>query len=373
MTEGERFVNVMEFRSVDRVPRYEMGLWGQTLERWFNEGLPRDVLYMEAYDGEPYFSNDRRGWIRINVKSVPSFDEEILEETDRYIVSRRSDGRITKAMKEGTVRGTRPSMDQYLEFPVKSRKDFEKIKKRYNPNSAIRYPLWWDEMVRAWTDRTYPLFLPENGKFGLYWTLREWVGTENLSTMFYDDSILVHEMLDFLGDFIIEVTGRALSTLQIDCFNFVEDFAYKTGPLISPKTFRKFFMPVYKRVIGHFRKHGIKYFWLDSDGNLEVLLPLLLECGITCSWPLEQAAGMDPVKLRKEYGKDIVLCGGIDKREIAKDKKSIEKELYNKLPFLLEQGGYIPTLDHTFPPDISYENFLYYTKLKDRIIEGRGG
>jgi len=368
MNDRERFINVMEFKPVDRVPNYELGVWGQTIERWYKEGLPEDVCYWNWFEGEPFFHIDRRAFAPINVWMVPPFDEEIIEETDRYIVYRHSNGIITKALKEGTVRGTRPSMDQYLEFPVKNRRSFEEIKKRYNPKSPIRYPLWWDEMVRIWENRDYPLCLFINGCIGLYSQLRSWVGTENISYLFYDDPALVEEMVEFIADFIIEVSDKALKDVQFDYFNFFEDFAGKGGPLISPQLFKKFLFKHYRRIIDHFRKYGIKYFWLDSDGDTRPLIPLMIEVGINCHWPLEQASGMDPLELRRKYGRDLVLCGGIDKRALIKDKKAIEEELYTKIPPLLESGGYIPHLDHVFPPDIPYENFLYYMELKMKII-----
>ena len=370
MTDRKRFLNIMEFKSVDRYPNYELGVWGQAIDRWYSEGLPRDVCYWNWFEGEPYFGIDKRGFIPVKAGMIPGFDEETIEETERYIVFRDSIGRLRKAMKEGTVRGTRPSMDQYLDFPVKDKKSFEDLKKGYDPYSPVRYPMWWDELAKLWRDRDYPLCLFVNGQIGFYWTLREWVGTENLSYMFYDDPSLVHEMLDFIADFITDVSTRALSDVQIDYFNFSEDLAGKSGPLISPKIYKEFFVPRVRRVIEHFKKFRVRYFWVDSDGNFEVLIPYMLEAGINCIWPLEQASGMDPVKLRKRYGKDLVLCGGIDKRELTKDKASIERELYSKIPYLLEQGGYIPHLDHTFPPDISYENFLYYMELKEKLLRG---
>jgi len=64
-----------------------------------------------------------------------------------------------------------------------------------------------------------------------------------------------------------------------------------------------------------------------------------------------------------------VLAGGIDKRELTKDKESIERELYSVIPPMLESGGYIPHLDHVFPPDISYDNFRYYLELKCKLID----
>lgn len=111
----ERFLNVMNFKEVDRILNYELGLWPQTYERWIKEGLPEDVLYGNFFSGEEFFKLDRREFIPIRCNMIPVFEEETL--------------------KEGIVRGGRFSMDQYLKFSVENEDDFEDIKKRYNPKS----------------------------------------------------------------------------------------------------------------------------------------------------------------------------------------------------------------------------------------------
>lgn len=368
MTHRERFGRVMEFKAVDRLPDYELACWGQTVERWIREGMPQHAVYMNWFEGEPYFGLERRGFAHLNQGMLPAFEYEVLEETDRYVVARHANGVVTKALKEGTARGTRMSMDQYVSFPVTDRKSFEEIKKRYDPTARVRYPLWWDEWARIWKTRDYPLCLMGNGTFGLYSQLRWWVGTENISYMFYDDPALVDEMLEFWVEFFLTLIERALGEVEFDYFNFFEDFAGKGGPLVSPQIFRRFLLPRYRRVIDRMRRAGVKYFWLDSDGDVEVLIPLLIEAGITCLWPLEIASGMDPVRLRKKFGKDIAFAGGIDKREIAKDRAAIERELRARIEPLRDGGGFIPHLDHAFPPDISYENFLYYLEVKRKLI-----
>jgi uroporphyrinogen decarboxylase len=75
--------------------------------------------------------------------------------------------------------------------------------------------------------------------------------------------------------------------------------------------------------------------------------------------------------LRKKYGKDLALAGGIDKIELAKGRKYIEKELYAKIPPLFDKGGYIPHLDHAFSPELSYKDFLYYLELKEKLLSGK--
>jgi len=79
---------------------------------------------------------------------------------------------------------------------------------------------------------------------------------------------------------------------------------------------------------------------------------------------------MDPIRLRREYGRDLRLWGGVDKREIAKGPAAIDAHLRELLP-LIEEGGYIPTVDHTVPPDISWDNFCYYMDAKKRLLEGK--
>ncbi len=372
MTHQECFQKVMAGEVTDWVPNYELGCWGQTIERWLREGMPPDQVYLgDMFEGELLFKLDRRNFARLDIGMIPAYEYEVLEESDRYLVARHTNGIITKALKEGTVRGMRMSMDTYLDFPVKDRATWNEVKRRYDPYAPVRYPFWWDELVRLWKERDYPVCLLGNATFGLYSQLRSWVGTENLSYMFYDDPALVEEMIEFNTEFFLALVQQGLKDVQFDYFNFFEDCAGKGGPLYGPKFFHKFFKKPYRRIVDCLRSAGIQSFWLDSDGDPEVLVPLWMDVGITCFWPLEQAAGMDPVRLRRKFGKQLILCGGVDKREIAKGKKAIGKELYAKIPPLMEQGGYIPHIDHAIPPDISYQDFLYYMELKLKLI-GRG-
>ena len=77
-----------------------------------------------------------------------------------------------------------------------------------------------------------------------------------------------------------------------------------------------------------------------------------------------QAQGMGPIEIRKRFGRDLFLIGGIDKRVLAQDKDAVEREVMSKVPWFLENGGgYIPMLDHAIPPDSSYRNFLYYREV----------
>ena len=118
-----------------------------------------------------------------------------------------------------------------------------------------------------------------------------------------------------------------------------------------------------------FKKNGVEFVMVDSDGNVESLIPLFIEAGLDGYHPMEVAAGMDPVKLRKKYGKQLIFMGGVDKYEIAKGKYEIKKEL-KRLEPVINGGGYIPFLDHEVQPGVTLEAFKYYLNLKRKILEG---
>jgi len=371
MTDRERFLATMRFGPVDRVPYHELGLWGHTVEMYIKAGMPESAATANFFEGNDHLGLDRRQFVPLDIGPLPPYQDEVLEQTERYEVYRDGWGTVHRALKEDTVRGTRASMDQYVKFAVETPADYQALKARFDPRAPARYPQDWDRLKERWRTRSCPLCLLANGTFGFYSMLRRWMGTESACRAFYDYPDMVHEAVEFMADFLIELTTPALKQCDVDYFNFFEDFAGKGGPLISPRLFREFLMPGYRRVIEHLRRHGVEIIWLDSDGNTEALIPLLLEVGVTCHWPCEVAAGMDPVRLRRRYGRALCLAGGIDKRALTRGRKEIEQELYHRLPPLLETGGYIPTIDHTVPPDIPYENFIYYLELKRSICEGR--
>jgi uroporphyrinogen decarboxylase len=373
MTPRERFLRTVRFESVDRPFRWELGFWGQTLERWLAEGMPEEALREDVWRGSEFWRVDRHDYADVNVLAVPAFEHTVLEEDDRTVTFIDRDGATRMAMKEGVVRGTRPSMDQFIRFAVETPDDFERLKERFRPVLAERVPPEWDTLVGEWRTRDYPLCLLRNATFGLYSLLRRYMGTERLSYAWYDQPGLLHEMLDFFTDFLIELTAPVLQAVDFDYFNFFEDLAYKTGPLLSPALFREFLVPRYRRIIAHLREHGCDIITYDSDGNIEVLIPELIGVGVNLIWPCECAAGMDVVRLRREYGRDMAFAGGIDKRELARGPAAIECEVARRIAPLLEEGGYIATVDHTVPPDVSYADFRHYLDVKSAVAEGRWG
>ncbi len=370
-TDLERFYDCMEYRTSDRRPNHELGVWPQTVERWRSEA-PEAIAgwTWNWFVGEDAIGLDRREYIPVHYGFIPPFESKLIEETEDYEIFQDHLGIVHKALKAGTIGGGRMCMDQYLSHPVKRPEDFSDIKRRLIAAIPERYPPDLDAMILRWKQRDYPLVLGVNcAANGFYWRAREFMGTEALSVAWYDYPDLMHEMMEFFADFIIETSRPVLDRITPDYFTLNEDFAMKSGPLLGPRTFREFIFPHLKRMVEFFKGKGVRYFAVDSDGDPTPLIPLLMDAGVDVVWPIERAAEVSPQEWRRRFGRSLRLWGGVDKREIAKGPRAIRAHLRESIP-LIEEGGFIPTVDHTVPPDISWDNFRYYMDAKRALLQG---
>jgi len=385
ITFRERYLGVCHFeRPGDLLLSGPNLIWVEALREWVKQGAPEEI--MNFFFCQQYFQFDplprwlveiRSGleWWRGKVYDLghgiragdwgtapayPGFVPKILEEDERTVVMIDGGGRKVKSFKQSE------KMPMFLEYPVKDRASWKEYKKRLDPATPGRYPDDWDAYVRQINEQAkeLPISLQVGGFFGY---LREWMGLEPLLYMFYDDPALVEEMMDGMLYLEMEVVKRVVKDIKIDQATYWEDMCYKSGPMISPAMFRKFMMPRYKKLNDLLNSHGVDIIWVDSDGNLEQLIPLWLEVGVNYVWPLEVAAGNDAVALRKKYGKDLIMGGAIDKRVLARGKEAIREEVMSKVPFLVESGGYIPSVDHWVPPDVSFENYCFYVNTLREI------
>jgi len=106
-------------------------------------------------------------------------------------------------------------------------------------------------------------------------------------------------------------------------------------------------------------ENGVDALILDCDGNVEELLPIWVDIGINALYPIEIAAGNDPIKIRKKFGNNLILIGGIDKRELAKGKTEIDRQVAI-VKELIPYSGFMPNCDHHIPPNVPYENIKYW-------------
>jgi len=358
MKDWERFQATMSYGERERAPFHEFfwPTWPETVERWAAEG---------GYDpATTDFGCDR--WV---VESSwfmphPPFGRTVLAEDAEYVTYVDAQGIVLREFKRNPL----SSMPQFIRFPVRTREDFRRFwKERMRPDLRERIGDDWRERLRARRCRDYVLVVLADRWGGFFGALRNLVGLEGLCTLFYDDPAFVEEMMDADAEFLIAMLSQMLGETSIDVFGFWEDMAYNAGPLIAPAMVRKFMLPRYRRVIEFGRSRGVRYFALDSDGRVDSLIPVWMDAGIDILYPFEVQAGMDVGAVRKNFGRDLRMWGGVDKRALALGTGQIDREIRRHKP-LIDDGGFVPMLDHSAPPDIPYRNYCYFMEQLRRIL-----
>mgnify|MGYP000131160743 CR=1 FL=1 len=368
MTPRERYRRTLLFQEVDKVPFQPGGPRESTLKRWREEGLPKDrnwfeylceILGLEIEKPRTPYVN-----LRISFDPYPPFEEKILERMGNHLIVQDYKGAIVEIEDKYDFSYLRYAKDfvtrKWHKFPVEKEDDWKEMKKRFNPNSPERLDEKLEEKAQLLKNRDWVLTI---GIPGPFWQMRDWCGLENLCIFMIEKPKFVHEMSEFWRDFVSNILKRYVEKIQFDSVIISEDMAYKGKSMISPKMARDFLAPCWQEWSEILRKSGCEIIILDSDGYIGELIPVWIESGINCTIPLERAAGNDPVELRKRFAKSISFIGGVDKRKIAKGKNDLREELERIIPFMLKDGGYIPSCDHGVPPDISWQNFLEYSYL----------
>ncbi len=353
----ERWLRTFRFQAVDHVPDEEFGYWTDTLEVWHGQGLPAGIRSDPAADG--YFGFARRERVPVQVGVWPPQPARVLEEDDRHRVVVDGLGVTLLEHKDGSS-----SIPQYLRFPIETRADWLQFRRRLDPEEPGRYPPDWAERVAQWRQRDYPLGIAVGSLFG--W-LRDWMGFERATTACLEEPTLIEDMMEHLTALTLRAIRRALADVQLDFADFWEDMCFNSGPMISPRLFRRFLVPRYRRITDLLRAHGVDIVYVDCDGDIGELAPLWLEAGVNCMFPLEIRGGTRPEALRARYGRDVLLMGGVDKMALIAGPDAVDREL-DRVIQLAEAGGYIPHLDHRCPPDVSFATYLYYLRRKRQLL-----
>jgi len=326
MNARQRFHAALNFQPFDRLPMIEWATWWHlTIERWHSEGMPAEVQSVEAI--MRYFGLDvmRQDWIRIRKESCPT-------------AASHGAGIIATA------------------------DDYERVREHLYPVPAIDKERW-----RRWAaDREQGDIVLWFTLDGFFWFPRTLLGIERHLYAFYDQPELMHRINTDLANWQLQVIEELSSVCIPDFMTFGEDMSYNHGPMLSGALFERFLAPFYRRMLPEWRARGIRVF-CDSDGDVAELIPWLKASGFEGVLPLERQAGVDAAALRAAHP-DFLFLGHFDKTVMKRGEGAMRQEFERLLP-AMRSGGFIPSVDHQTPPDVSLETYRTYLKLYREYAE----
>jgi len=322
MTPRERFRRVLKFQQPEgRLPLIEWAAWwDQTIRRWEGEGLPRGLAWEDSlhyFDLDPLYNIAAQ--IRGPGMPAPAHHGAPI------VTDQASYEAILPFLYQ------QPGIDMLLDSA-------RGLKEKHDRG---------DIAIRLWLD-------------GFFWYPRTLLGIEQHLYSFYDQPDLLHRINSDVAEFHRRTLEALFNVLEPDMVGFAEDMSYNNGPMLSSESFDEFLLPNYNKLVPMIKDRGISVL-VDSDGQIEAMIPWLKRAGIEGAYPLERQAGVDIPRIRELYP-DFLMMGGYDKMVMSRGEAPMRAEFERLLP-VMRSGGFIVSVDHQTPPGVSLENYRIYVSL----------
>jgi len=195
---------------------------------------------------------------------------------------------------------------------------------------------------------------------GFFWWPRVLLGIEPHLLAFYDQPDLMQRINRDQTEYMRRCLDDICSIFTPDFMTFGEDMSYNHGPMISKEAFDEFLAPYYRQIVPSLHARGIAAL-VDSDGDVEPLIPWLEEVGLEGILPLERMAGVDVNRIRAIHPR-WRMVGGFDKTVMHLGEERMRAEFERILP-AMRAGRFIPSVDHQTPPAVSLGDYRLYLRL----------
>ena len=384
MTHLERFKAICRGQQVDYVPIIGLpgasgvafgGAWGQVYLRLIDTGMPKSIKGWSAETG--WDADAAQSWSEfwgtltpLTIDAFPSdppkgvrFNKKVQ---GQYEILEYETGAVTRQLIDND---NMYSMPEFIKYHVTDRQSWNFYKELNTPGD-----IWpgekIEEFCRKFENRDRPLFIRLGSTWG---QIRDLSGTERACMMLYDEPELAKDMIDFQSELRRKYFYPLIERLRPEIIQLSEDCCYKNGMILSPDHFKQFCSPVYNELSDLAKSCCVEMFAVDTDGHIADLIPVLEECGVNATYPVESKADNDLLQLRKQHP-DFIFLGWIEKEVINEGNEHlIEKEIMTKVTPMLESGRYFPNIDHSLQPFCTFNNLRSFMELLHKVTSNPEG
>jgi uroporphyrinogen decarboxylase len=347
MTGKERTEKALRFEEPDRVPRYWQGFWPEFEAKWTERRGETDL--------NEYFGDDMK-LVAANETAWPT-RAGVLERSGETVIVRSGWGETKRTRAE--LLTSFEVIGELVEPAVPDRIDPDKIEFE-DPLMDIRFEKA-AKQAEEWKDE-YFVWCKSGGPYLRAAFMR---GDENFWIDTAEDPQWARAFVDRVVEHIMAVALEAMKRfgLQETGIAIYDDVAANWGPFVGAKRYEEIFLPALRRMITTYKEAGATRIMHHSDGNPLPLLDMWIDAGVDAINPVEYHSGLDPVKLREQYGNKLVCTGGLDNIDIL--VRGDKAEIKDHIQHILNAGrggGYVIG-PHSIGPDIEVETMEYVLEL----------
>jgi uroporphyrinogen decarboxylase len=361
LTSKERIGRIMRREPVDRIGLFEV-FWGETVRQWIAEG------HLTTPDAaSDYFGLEIRRaggqvtpmtWKMMTLFADPGPNDTVVEETDTDKLVRNGNGALLRWRKNGS------GAPEHVDFLVKDRRGWEEhIRPNVVDVGKYRQRLDFANYRKTRTECAAKNLFYTAGAAGAFDAMNELCGHEHVLVGMATDQDWIRDMVDVYSRTAVELLEIIFAEEGLPDGLWVwDDLGFKHRPFMSPGMYRELIFPGHKRLFDYAHSRGLPVI-LHCDGLVESLIPHLIEAGVDCLQPLEVKAGMDAVKIKKQFGDRLSFIGGMDARVLlSNDIDKVRHELETKVPAMMAGSGYVLQVDHSVPEGVAYETYKFFVE-----------
>lgn len=350
----ERIGSILKRKPTDRIGVFEH-FWKDTRRKWARDGFIKDGEDLNehfGFDIELCWPFD----LMADIRAKP----EIIEENEETILVKDGNGAFLRRHK---LHDTTP---EHVDFSVKDRTGWEALIKPKLTADRERIDFEGYREARRKAAKAGRFFMWSG--VNIFELMHPVCGHENLLIGMALDTAWIADMVKVYSRLIVELQEILFSEEGYpDGIWYYEDMGFKQRPFFSPDMYREMMQPGHKYTIDYAKSHKLPVV-MHSCGMVEALVPGMIESGIDCLQVLEVKAGMDPVKLYREYGDILSFMGGIDVRVLySNDREQVLRELESKVPELMGKHGFILHSDHSIPETVEYGTYRFFVETGLRL------
>lgn len=349
MTGKERMTRILQRKKADRIGLYEH-FWGDTEKLWREQEKLDD-----AKDLDDLFNFDIAGCGPFNFVADLDFTPAIIDgDEDTYTIVDGNGATLRRHKKHDTT-------PEHIDFAVKeSKMYYERIQPLITASERrINFESYRNARNKAERNNRYFVCKGVN----VFELMHPVCGHENMLVGMALEPEWIAEMAMDYAKAIVGMQEILFSKEgKPDGIWFYEDMGFKQRPFMSPAMYKELIQPAHKLTVDFAKSMGLPVI-MHSCGFVEPLIPGMLEAGIDCLQVIEVKAGMDLLRIYKDYGYRLSLMGGIDVRTLyTNDRRIIDAELEAKIPIVKQGFGYTLHSDHSIPNTVNFETYEYFVQ-----------
>ena len=216
-----------------------------------------------------------------------------------------------------------------------------------------------DEIARINKDQRYSILYFAGGAFETPWYMR---GMERYLMDLVECPDIAEAISSRAAEFYKKRALKAIeqSDGQIDMIGSGGDIGTQRGMMLAPDMWRKHVKPYSERLIRTFKDMGLITYY-HSCGSIVPVIEDLIEMGLDILDPVQPlATGMEPEKLKQQFGDRLTFHGGIDEQELLPHAtpEKVRNEVEHLIEVVGKDGGYIVCPAHAIQPDTPMENIM---------------